>query len=65
MEIFVLVPLILIVTFVMGLLFKRIGLPAVVGQILAGILLGIPFLKGFLFDSESSLVILISCRILG
>jgi Kef-type K+ transport system membrane component KefB len=57
MEIFVLVPLILIVTFVMGLLFKRIGLPAVVGQILAGILLGIPLFRGFLFDSESSLVI--------
>jgi Kef-type K+ transport system membrane component KefB len=65
MEIFVLVPLILIVTFVMGLLFKRIGLPAVVGQILAGILLGIPFLKGFLFDTESSLVILDFLAYLG
>jgi Kef-type K+ transport system membrane component KefB len=65
MEIFVLVPLILIVTFVMGLLFKRIGLPAVVGQILAGILLGIPFLKGFLFDSESSLIIIDFLAYLG
>jgi len=65
MEIFVLVPLILIVTFAMGLLFKRIGLPAVVGQILAGILLGIPFLKGFLFDSESSLVIVDFLAYLG
>jgi len=65
MEIFVLVPLILIVTFVMGLLFKRIGLPAVVGQILAGILLSIPFLKGFLFDSESSLVIIDFLAYLG
>ncbi len=65
MEIFVLVPLILIVTFVMGLLFKRIGLPAVVGQILAGILLGIPFLKVFLFDTESSLVILDFLAYLG
>jgi len=65
MEIFVLVPLILIVTFVMGLLFKRIGMPAVVGQILAGILLGIPFLRVFLFDSESSLVILDFLAYLG
>ena len=65
MEIFVLVPLILIVTFVMGLLFKRIGLPAVVGQILAGILLGIPFLKAVLFDNESSLVIIDFLAYLG
>jgi Kef-type K+ transport system membrane component KefB len=65
MEIFVLVPLILIVTFVMGLLFKRIGLPAVVGQILAGILLGIPFLKAVLFDNESSLIIIDFLAYLG
>jgi Kef-type K+ transport system membrane component KefB len=65
MEIFVLVPLILIVTFVMGFLFKRIGMPAVVGQILAGILLGIPFLRIVLFDSESSLVILDFLAYLG
>ena len=65
MEIFVLVPLILIVTFTMGYLFKRIGLPAVVGQILAGVLLGIPFLKGFLFDTESSLIIVDFLAYLG
>jgi len=65
MEIFVLVPLILIVTFAMGFLFKRIGMPAVVGQILAGILLGIPFLRIVLFDSESSLVILDFLAYLG
>jgi len=65
MEIFILVPLILIITFVMGSLFKRIGLPAVVGQILAGILLGIPFLKAVLFDTESSLVIIDFLAYLG
>ncbi len=65
MEIFVLVPLILLVTFVMGFLFKRIGMPAVVGQILAGILLGIPFLRVVLFDSESSLVIVDFLAYLG
>jgi Kef-type K+ transport system membrane component KefB len=65
MEIFILVPLILIITFVMGYLFKRIGLPAVVGQILAGILLGIPFLKAVLFDNESSLIIIDFLAYLG
>ncbi|MBN1358627.1 cation:proton antiporter [Candidatus Bathyarchaeota archaeon] len=65
MEIFVLVPLILLVTFVMGFLFKRIGMPAVVGQILAGILLGIPFLRAVLFDSESALVIVDFLAYLG
>jgi len=65
MEIFVLVPLILLVTFVMGLMFKRIGLPSVVGQILAGIFLGIPLLRGFLFDTESSLVIVDFLAYLG
>ena len=65
MEIFVLVPLILLVTFVMGLMFKRIGLPSVVGQILAGIFLGIPLLRSFLFDTESSLVIVDFLAYLG
>jgi Kef-type K+ transport system membrane component KefB len=65
MEIFVLVPLILIATFLMGLLFKRIGLPSVIGQILAGIILGVPFLKGFLFDNPSSLIILDFLAYLG
>jgi Kef-type K+ transport system membrane component KefB len=65
MEIFVLVPLILIVTFVLGFLLKRIGMPTVVGQILAGILMGVPLLRSFLFDSESSLVILDFLAYLG
>lgn len=60
-----LVPLILIITFVMGLLFKRIAMPAVVGQITAGILLGIPFLKAFLFDTESALIIIDFLAYLG
>jgi Kef-type K+ transport system membrane component KefB len=65
MEIFVLVPLILIATFLMGILFKKIGLPPVVGQILAGIILGIPFLKSLLFDSTSSLTIIDFLAYLG
>jgi Kef-type K+ transport system membrane component KefB len=65
MEIFILVPLVLIVTFLMGFFSRRIGLPTVVGQILAGIILGIPFLKDILFDTESSLVILDFLAYLG
>jgi Kef-type K+ transport system membrane component KefB len=65
MEIFILVPLILLLSFVMGWLFRKIGLPPVIGQILAGILLGIPVLKGILFDSESSLVIIDFLAYLG
>jgi len=65
MEIFVLVPLILIAAFLMGLLFKRIGLPPVAGQIFAGIILGVPFLKSMLFDSQSSLTIVDFLAYLG
>jgi Kef-type K+ transport system membrane component KefB len=65
MEIFILVPLILLLSFVMGWLFRRIGLPPVVGQILAGILLSIPVLKAILFDSESSLLIIDFLAYLG
>jgi Kef-type K+ transport system membrane component KefB len=65
MEIFILVPLVLIVTFLMGFFSRRIGLPTVVGQILAGIILGIPFLKDILFNTESSLVILDFLAYLG
>ena len=65
LEIFVLVPLILIVTFLVGMLFKRIGLPTVIGQILAGILLGIPFLKNILFDNSLSLTIIDFLAYLG
>jgi Kef-type K+ transport system membrane component KefB len=43
MDILVLAPVVLIVTFVMGLVFKKVGLPSVIGQLLAGILLGNSF----------------------
>ena len=58
-------PLILIVTFMMGLLFRRVGMPPVVGQILAGVILGIPLLKGALFDTPSSLTIIDFLAYLG
>ena len=65
MEIFILVPLILLFSFVMGWLFRKLGLPPVVGQILAGVLLGIPFLKAALFDTESALTIIDFLAYLG
>jgi Kef-type K+ transport system membrane component KefB len=57
MQILVVVPIILIAAFLLGELFKKIGLPAVIGQILAGVVLGLPFIKNFLFNENSSLTI--------
>jgi Kef-type K+ transport system membrane component KefB len=65
MDILVLAPVVLIVTFVMGLVFKKVGLPSVIGQLLAGILLGIPFFKDLLFAQESSLVVVDFLAYLG
>jgi len=49
MEILAIVPIILIAAFILGEMFKRIGLPSVVGQILAVVLFGIPAIKDLLF----------------
>ncbi len=57
METLVIVPIILIAAFVLGELFRKVGLPSVVGQILAGIVLGVPFFKNLFFSDGSSLVI--------
>jgi len=53
----VIVPVVLIVAFLLGELFRKAGLPSVVGQILAGIVFGIPALKHLLFADESSILI--------
>lgn len=58
METLVIVPVILIAAFVLGELFRKAGLPSVVGQILAGILLGVPTLENLFFSEESSLVVI-------
>jgi Kef-type K+ transport system membrane component KefB len=65
MEILAIIPIILIAAFILGELFKRMGLPAVVGQILAGLLFGIPFIKGFLFGEGSTLVVIDFLATLG
>jgi Kef-type K+ transport system membrane component KefB len=58
MQILVVVPVILIAAFLLGEIFKKIGLPAVTGQIVAGVILGLPFMKNFLFNEASSLTII-------
>ncbi len=65
MQILAVVPIILIVAFILGQLFKRAGLPSVIGQILAGILLGIPILENLFFADASTLLIVDFMATLG
>ena len=65
MEIIAIVPIILIAAFIFGEMFKRIGLPSVVGQILAGLLFGVPAIKELLFGEGSALVIIDFLATLG
>ena len=65
MHILAIVPIILIVAFVLGELFRRVGLPRVVGQILAGMLFGIPVFESALFGDPSTLTILDFLATLG
>ena len=65
MHILTIVPIILIVAFILGELFRRIGLPRVVGQILAGMLFGIPLLENALFGDPSTLTVLDFLATLG
>jgi Kef-type K+ transport system membrane component KefB len=65
MEILAIVPIILIAAFILGEMFKRVGLPSVVGQILAGLLFGIPIIKELLFAEGSALVIIDFLATLG
>ncbi len=48
--------IILITAFLLNIIFKKIGFPPLIGQILAGMILGIPALK-VLFNSESLLAV--------
>jgi Kef-type K+ transport system membrane component KefB len=65
MEILAIVPIILVIAFVFGELFKRVGLPSVVGQILAGLLFGIPFLKNLIFEEGPAMLIIDFLATLG
>jgi Kef-type K+ transport system membrane component KefB len=59
------VPVILILAFALGELFRKAGWPPVVGQILAGMLLGISAIKGALFSDASTFVIVDFLSVLG
>lgn len=48
---------ILTTAFLLNMIFKKIGFPPIVGQILAGMILGVPALKALLFSSESLLAL--------
>jgi len=65
MEILAIVPIILIAAFILGEMFKRIGLPSVIGQILAGLMFGIPVLKELFFSEVSTLVVIDFLATLG
>ena len=65
MQILAIVPIVLIVAFVFGELCKRIGLPSVIGQILAGILFGVPLLENLLFSDSPTLLIIDFLATLG
>jgi Kef-type K+ transport system membrane component KefB len=65
MEILAIVPIILIAAFLLGEIFKRVGLPSVVGQILAGLLFGVPAIKELLFGEGSALIIIDFLATLG
>ncbi|MGQ9460917.1 MAG: cation:proton antiporter [Candidatus Bathyarchaeaceae archaeon] len=59
------VPVILILAFALGELFRKAGWPPVVGQILAGMLLGVSAIKGALFSDASTFVIVDFLSVLG
>jgi len=61
----VIVPIILIVAFVLGELFRKVGFPPVVGQILGGMLLGISVIKAILFSDEPSFLVVDFLSVLG
>ncbi len=65
MEILAIVPIILVAAFVLGEMFKRVGLPSVVGQIIAGLLFGIPTIKEVVFGEGSALIIIDFMATLG
>ena len=45
MQVLLVVPIVLIFAFLLGGLFRKMGFPSVVGEILTGIVLGIPVLE--------------------
>jgi Kef-type K+ transport system membrane component KefB len=52
MEILETITLVLIVAFVLGEVARRLGFPSVIGQIIGGIVLGLPFLSHIVIGDE-------------
>ena len=58
MELFIVTIMVcLAVSFALTMFSERLGIPSVIGQILAGIILGIPFLKNFIIGENGSAAI--------
>jgi Kef-type K+ transport system membrane component KefB len=53
MHVLVSLAAILLLAFLVNLLFKKLGFSSIIGQICAGMILGIPVIKALLFDSEA------------
>ncbi len=49
--------MILTAAFLLNILFKKVGFPSVIGQILAGMIFAVPTLKALLLNSESLLAL--------
>jgi Kef-type K+ transport system membrane component KefB len=59
------ITLVLGVAFLFNELFKKLNLPPVVGQILGGLILGLPFLRAIIFQSSASIEIVDLLAVLG
>jgi Kef-type K+ transport system membrane component KefB len=59
------ITLVLGVAFLFNELFKKLNLPPVVGQILGGLILGLPFLRAIIFQSSASTEIVDLLAVLG
>ncbi len=65
MDIITILAIVLGTTFLFNQSFKKLGLPPVVGQILGGLILGVPFIKSLLFQDESAFMIVDLLAVLG
>lgn len=49
--------IVLITAFLFNEVFKKLNLPPVVGQILAGLVLGVPMVKSLIFQGQASEIV--------
>ncbi len=65
MQVLAVIPIILIVAFVLGELFRRVGLPQVVGQIVAGLVFGTSILGTLILGDTPTLLVIDFLATLG